>query len=165
MDLYMPPIDLRGPRKVSMVMTRRGERVAGGQRAMVRWERRNWPQGPTCSVKTIKRFGAVWPLTPGQKWSIQERLEWLGIEFLDADDYRSRRVGEGVRFHKDRQQSFVESLLRIFREVVGSYAQDGCRKRLRIYSSAQQGNRSKIVRRNSWTKLTKEQSRASERQG
>jgi transcriptional regulator with XRE-family HTH domain len=92
-----------------MFMTMTGEQLRAA-RAMVRWEQTELAQRANVSVKTIKRLEAVsGPLDARSNWSIQNALELAGIEFLDADDYRSR--GDGVRFHKDRTAKLRRKLV------------------------------------------------------
>jgi transcriptional regulator with XRE-family HTH domain len=92
-----------------MFMTMTGEQLRAA-RAMVRWEQAELAQRANVSVKTIKRLEAVsGPLDARSNWSIKNALELAGIEFLDADDYRSR--GDGVRFHKDRTATLRRKLI------------------------------------------------------
>jgi transcriptional regulator with XRE-family HTH domain len=92
-----------------MFMTMTGEQLRAA-RAMVRWEQAELAQRANVSVKTIKRLEAVsGPLDARSDLSIKNALELAGIEFLDADDYRSR--GDGVRFHKDRTATLRRKLI------------------------------------------------------
>lgn len=90
-------------------MTMTGEQLRAA-RAMVRWDQTELAQRANVSLKTIKRLEAVsGPLDARSNWSIRSALELAGIEFLDADDYRSR--GDGVRFHKDRTAKLRRELV------------------------------------------------------
>jgi DNA-binding XRE family transcriptional regulator len=92
-----------------MFMAMTGEQLRAA-RAMVRWEQAELAQRANVSLKTIKRLEAVsGPLDARSNWSIKNALELAGIEFLDADDYRSR--GDGVRFHKDRTGTLRRRLI------------------------------------------------------
>jgi transcriptional regulator with XRE-family HTH domain len=92
-----------------MFMTMTGEQLRAA-RAMVRWEQTELAQRANVSVKTIKRLEAVTgPIDARSNWTIQHALELAGIEFLEADDYRSR--GDGVRFHKDRSAKLRRKLI------------------------------------------------------
>jgi transcriptional regulator with XRE-family HTH domain len=79
-------------------------------RAMVRWEQEELARRANVSVKTIKRLEATsGPLDARSIWSIKNAFELGGVEFLYADDYRSR--GEGVRFYKDRSAKLRRKLV------------------------------------------------------
>ncbi|MGA8498599.1 MAG: helix-turn-helix transcriptional regulator [Xanthobacteraceae bacterium] len=92
-----------------MFLTMTGEQLRAA-RAMVRWDQEELAQRANVSVKTIKRLEAVsGPLDARSNFSIKNALELAGIEFLDADDYRSR--GDGVRFHKDRTATLRRKLI------------------------------------------------------